>query len=66
MNDMDDKTNEGREAFACWWTMVEAEAAISEEPIKDSDVVLSYMGCGASTTVTAGNIRQMLGVTAII
>lgn len=63
---MDEKTNEGHSAFACWWAMVEAEAALSEQPINDSDVVLSFMGCGASTTVTAGHIRQMLGVTAIV
>jgi hypothetical protein len=63
---MDDKTNEGREAFACWWAMVEAHAAINDKPISDGEVILSFMGSGASTTVTAGHIRQMLGVKAII
>jgi hypothetical protein len=49
--------------FACWWTMHEAERElVGDPPWKDDAVILSYMGCGASTTVTAGDIRRMLGV----
>ena len=46
--------------FATWWAMVEAEEELAGDPIKDEIVALSYMGCGASTQVTAGQIRKML------
>jgi hypothetical protein len=46
--------------FAMWWTMIEAEHELSEESIKDDQIILNYMGCGASCHVTAGDIRKLL------
>lgn len=50
-----------RSTFALWWSMVEAENNLAEYPIKDDEIILHYMGCGASCQVTAGDIRNLLG-----
>ncbi|MES2729998.1 MAG: hypothetical protein V4621_07910 [Pseudomonadota bacterium] len=46
--------------FATWWAMVEAQEELAGEIIKDEAICLTFMGSGASTTVTAGQIRKML------
>lgn len=46
--------------FGTWWAMQEAEFELTEDRLPDSAVVLSYMGCGASTVVTAGQLRRMM------
>jgi hypothetical protein len=51
---------DGRTSFALWWAMVNAEAELAGEPIADSTVILNFMGSGASHTVTAKEIRELL------
>lgn len=61
-------TNELREAqtatipFAMYWGMIEAHNELAGEPLKDDAVALRFMGSGASTQVTVGQIRKMLDV----
>ena len=50
-----------KSTFSLWWSMVEAEHDLAGEPIKDNEIILHYMGCGAICQVTAGDIRKMLG-----
>ena len=58
---MESKENKGRASLALWWVMVEAERELAgDPPFKDSDVILNYMGCGASHNVTAGDIREAI------
>jgi hypothetical protein len=55
-------TDEQRSAaslFTCWWAMIEAEAQIAEDPIKDNAVVFRFMGSGASCMVMAKDIRAV-------
>jgi len=52
--------NDGFSSLSLWWTMIEAEAELVGEPIKDDAPILSFMGCGASHQVTAGEIRAAL------
>lgn len=40
--------------------MVNAEADLCNEPIKDDAIILHFMGSGASHQVTAKDIRNML------
>lgn len=46
--------------FSIWWAMVEAQEELAGEKIKDDTIVFKFMGSGASTSVTAGQIRKML------
>ena len=47
--------------LACWWAMVEAHAELSEHgPIPPDAVVLHFMGSGASTQLTAQQMRAAL------
>lgn len=46
--------------FACWWGMTEAQEELAGSPIKDEHAILHFMGSGASTMVTAREIRRML------
>ena len=46
--------------FRTWWAMIEAGRELEGRPLNDFDVVLQYMGNGASCQVTAGQIRKML------
>jgi hypothetical protein len=51
---------EATASMAVWWTMVEAEKELVDGDVHPDDtVVLSYMGCGASTQVTAKELRQL-------
>ena len=47
-------------AFGCWWAMICAQEELAGEDIKDDSVILHFSGSGASTSVTAGQIRAML------
>lgn len=47
-------------AFSCWWAMHSAQEELAGEPIPDSATIFHFMGSGASTTVTAGQINAML------
>lgn len=46
--------------FSIWWAMVEAQQELLKQPIPDKEIVLHFVGSGASTSVTAGQIRKML------
>lgn len=46
--------------FATWWAMVEAQQELLGNAIPDKEIALHFMGSGASTSVTAGQIRAML------
>lgn len=46
--------------FSIWWAMIEAQEELAGETIKDEAVIFHFMGSGASTSVTAGQIRKML------
>lgn len=35
-----------------WWTMVNIDAELSDEPIKDDAVILNFVGSGASCFLT--------------
>ncbi|MGE8453035.1 MAG: hypothetical protein ACN6OP_20925 [Pseudomonadales bacterium] len=49
------------EGVALWWSMYEAQReCIEEEPYKDDQAVLSFMGSGASTQVTVGELRAVI------
>lgn len=49
------------EGIALWWSMYEAQReCIEEEPYKDDQAVLSFMGSGASTQVTVGELRALI------
>ena len=49
------------ECVALWWSMYEAQReCIEEEPYKDDQTVLSFMGSGASTQVTVGELRALI------
>lgn len=52
--------NEGFSSLSLWWTMIEAEAELAGEPIKDDAPILHFKGCGTSHQVTAGDIRAAL------
>lgn len=53
--------NSGSQSFSLWWAMIEGERLLAGEAIiGNSEVVLSFMGSGASHTVTAKDIRDML------
>ena len=43
-----------------WWAMHEAQWELCDETPADDVVVLHFMGSGASTTVTAGQMRAAL------
>lgn len=44
-----------------WWIMTEeCNALAKRDDFKDEQVVLSFMGCGSSTNVTVGQIREIL------
>jgi antitoxin HicB len=45
---------------ATWWIMVEAQEELAEKPIPDHAVILHFMGSGASTMVTARQLRDMV------
>lgn len=50
---------------AMWWLMVQADSTLcGEEPIADDAVILHFMGSGASTRVTAGQLRALVDVCA--
>lgn len=49
--------------FRIWWAMIEAEYQIDGQVLSDDDIALNYMGCGASCSVTVGEIRAMLSAT---
>lgn len=52
--------SERSSGFAVWWAMVEAQEELAGKPIPDSACILHFMGSGASTMVTAREIRGML------
>lgn len=53
--------NKALSPLACWWAMVEAQAELSEDgPIPPDAVVLHFMGSGASTQLTAQQMRAAL------
>ena len=53
--------NKALSPLACWWAMVEAQAELSEDgPIPPDAVVLHFMGSGASTQLTAQQMRDAL------
>ncbi len=45
-----------------WWAMNEAQWEICEETPADDAIILHFMGSGASTAVTAGQLRVALGI----
>lgn len=44
-----------------WWAMHEAQWELCEETPADDVIILHFMGSGASTAVTAGQLRAVLG-----
>lgn len=42
-----------------WWAMLQAENELVGEPLADAAPVLSFMGSGCSTLVTAGQLRAL-------
>ena len=50
---------ESGKIISAWWSMVLAGREIDgDEPLKDSDVILHYSGCGASCMVTAKQLNE--------
>ena len=47
-------------SFSLWWAMIEADAELSQQPLKDDQVALSFMGSGASHVVNVKDIRAMV------
>jgi len=56
-----EKRNRAIESIGMWWRMVDAEAHLSGRPIVDNDMVLTFMGSGASHQVTAREMRDAFG-----
>lgn len=51
----------GLDAIRQWWTLVEAQAELSEDgPLEDGNIALHFMGSGASASVTVGQVRAAL------
>lgn len=47
-------------SLSLWWAMVEAEQELAGKTLKDNDVVLHFMGSGASHIVTVKAMRDMM------
>lgn len=47
-------------AFSVWWAMIQAHEELAEQPIPDNATILHFMGSGASTMVTAKQLRDMM------
>lgn len=60
MTDALRKAQEASSPLSIWWAMIEADNELAGEPLKDEEVALSFMGSGASSRVTVGQIRKML------
>ncbi len=55
------KLLEATSGVSLWWTMHDAQQECADlEPFKDNQVALSFMGSGASTQVTVGELRAMV------
>lgn len=46
--------------FACWFGMQEAHASLADQMAPDTAAIFHFMGSGASTMVTHGEVRRML------
>lgn len=46
--------------FDLWWAMVQAQEELGGQPIPDSATIFHFMGSGASTMVTAKQLRDMM------
>jgi hypothetical protein len=46
--------------FEFYWHCVEIEAGESGRRLTDDDLIFSYVGMGATATVSAGDIRKMI------
>lgn len=55
-----DSHEQGMAALRMWWAMHEAQWETFENTPADDAVILSFMGSGASTLVTAGQLRAAL------
>ena len=64
MDGGEDAQRAGMSALKCWWAMHEAQWELCEESPADDVVILHFMGSGASTQVTAGQIRDALAARA--
>lgn len=53
-------TNDPLTPLRVWWAMHEAQWELCEETPADDVVILHFMGSGASTMVTAGEMRAAL------
>lgn len=56
----------GLDAIRQWWTLVEAQAELSEDgPLEDGNIALHFMGSGASASVTVGQVRAALAASPV-
>jgi hypothetical protein len=58
-------TNEEHSAISsltCWWAMSQAHCELVGEPLKDDEIVLSFMGSGASTQVSTKDLRLVMDI----
>lgn len=46
--------------FDVWWAMIQAQEELGEQPIPDNATVFHFSGSGASTMVTAKQLRAMM------
>lgn len=51
---------EAAASVSLWWAMVEAQAEMAEEPLRDEQVALHFMGSGASHMVMVKDLRAMM------
>jgi len=56
---VDDPRADAFASLGLWWAMVQADAVLRKEPIADDSIVLHFMGSGASTSVTAKQMREL-------
>lgn len=55
MTDLQKATNR----ITSFFNMVRADAELAEEPLKDTDVIVSFMGSGCSDALTVKHFRDL-------
>jgi hypothetical protein len=47
-------------SFTCWWAMTQAHFELANNPMRPEEIALDFMGSGASTMVTAGELHEVI------
>jgi len=57
-----DEEHKAISSFATWWAMIEAQQELAEDAMEDGDIALHFMGSGASTQVSVGDLRTVISI----